>query len=152
MPKDLQAVMIQVSLVVNIIKSRPLRNRLFSQLCKAMDSEYECLLYHTEVRWLSKRKMLKRLVQLKTQVLSFMETQNKDFRFSFHDESWWLKVLFLFDLLDKLNNLSFIFLPYLSSIYEKANCMAMLWTVGLGVVISEVSGPPVFHIKAGASR
>ena len=103
MPKDLQAVMIQVSQVVNIIKSRPLRNRLFSQLCKAMDSEYECLLYHIEVRWLSKRKMLKRLVQLKTQVLSFMETQNKDFGFSFHDESWWLKVLFLFDLLEVTN-------------------------------------------------
>ena len=98
--------MIQVSQVVNFIKSQPLRNRLFSQLCKAMDSEYECLLYHTEERWLSKRKVLKRLVQLKTQILSFMETQNKDFGFFFHDESWWLKVLFLSDLFDKLTNLN----------------------------------------------
>ena len=105
LPKDLQAVMIQVSQVVNFIKSRPLRNRLF-QLCKAMDSEYQCLLYHTEVRWLSKGKVLKRLIQLKTQALSLMETQNKDFGFSFHDESWWLKVLFLSDLFDKLNNLN----------------------------------------------
>ena len=88
LPKDLQAVMIQVSQVVNFIKSRPLRNRLFSLLYKAMDSEHECLLYHTEVRRLSKGKVSKHLVQLKTQVLSFMETQNKDFRFSFHDESW----------------------------------------------------------------
>ena len=106
LPKDLQAVMIQVSQVVNFIKSRPLRNQLFSQLCKAMDSEYECLPYHTEVRWLSKGKVLKRLVQLKNQVLSFMETQNKDFGFSFHHKSWRLKVLFLSDLCDKLNNLN----------------------------------------------
>ena len=106
LPKDLQAVMIQVSQVVNFNKPLPLQNQLFSQLCKAMDSEYECLLYHTEVRWLSKEKVLKRLVQLKTQVLSFMETQNKDLGFSFHNESWWLKVLFLSDLFDKLNNLN----------------------------------------------
>ena len=50
LPKDLYAVMIQVSHVVNFIKSRPLQNRLFSPLCKAMDSEYECLLYHIEIR------------------------------------------------------------------------------------------------------
>ena len=106
LPKDLQTIMNQVCQVVNFIKSRPLRNRLFSQLCKAMDSEYECLLYHTEVRWLSKGKVLKRLVQLKTQVLSFMETQKKDFGFSFNDEMWWLKVLFLSDLFEKLNNLN----------------------------------------------
>ena len=106
LPTDLQAVMIQVSQVVNFIKSRPLRNRHFSQLCIAIDSEYECLLYHTEVRWLSKEKVLKRLVQLKTQVLSFMKTQNKDFGFSFDYESWWLKGLFLSDLFDKLNHLN----------------------------------------------
>ena len=106
LPKDLQCVMNQVSQVVNFIKSRPLQNRLFSQLCKAMDSEYECLLYHTEVRWLSKGKVLKRLVHLKTQVLSFMEAQKKDFGFSLHDRGWWLKVLFLSDLFDKLNNLN----------------------------------------------
>ena len=47
--KDLHAVMIQVSQVVNFIKSWPLQNRLFFQLCKAMDSELECLLYHIEV-------------------------------------------------------------------------------------------------------
>ena len=106
LPEDLQAVMIQVSQVVNFIKSRPLRNRHFSRLCKAMDSEYKCLLYHIEVRWLSKGKVFKRLIQLKTQVLSFMETQNKDFGFSFHDESRWLKVLFLSDLFYTLNNLN----------------------------------------------
>ena len=106
LPKDLHAVMIQVSHVVNFIKSRPLQNRLFSPLCKAMNSEYECLLYHIEIRWLSKENVLKRLVQLKTRVLLFMETQNKDFGFSFHDESWRLKVLFLSDSFGKLNNLN----------------------------------------------
>jgi len=38
LPAGLKEVMDQVSQVVNFIKSRPLQNRFFSQLCKAMDS------------------------------------------------------------------------------------------------------------------
>ena len=63
----------QVIQVVNFIKSRPLQSRLFAQLCDAMDSDYKSLLYHTEVRWLSKGKVLNRLVRLKVEVTSFLE-------------------------------------------------------------------------------
>ena len=83
LPKDLQAVMIQVSQVANFITSWPLQNQLVSQLCKAMNSEYEYLLYHTEVRWLSKGKVLKCLVQLKTQVLLLMVSFKLKFSSSF---------------------------------------------------------------------
>ena len=58
--KGLQAVMDQVSQEINFIKSRPLQNRLFFQIWKAMDSKYEFLLYHTEVRWLSIRLFISR--------------------------------------------------------------------------------------------
>ena len=49
----------------------------------------------------------------------------------------------------------FFYLPYLSFIYERANCIAIFLTgrrTRFGVAISEVSGPPVFYIKAGASH
>ena len=49
----------------------------------------------------------------------------------------------------------FLYCPYSSSIHEKANCIAIFWTGGphsIGSCIFEVSGPPVFHIKTGASR
>ena len=45
-------------------------------------------------------------MHLKPQVISFMETQRKDFGFSLLDEGWWVKVLFLSDLFDKLNSLN----------------------------------------------
>ena len=45
------------------------------------------------------------MVQLKTQVLSFMETQKKNLGFTFHDKSWWQ--LFLSELFDKLNNFKY---------------------------------------------
>ena len=45
------------------------------------------------------------------------------------------------------------YLPYLSSIHEKANCIAILWTVSphsLGSCLFRgFYGPPVFHIKVG---
>ena len=45
------------------------------------------------------------------------------------------------------------YLPYLSSIHEKANCIAILWTGSphsLGSCLFRgFYGPPVFHIKVG---
>ena len=45
------------------------------------------------------------------------------------------------------------YLPYLSSIHEKANCIAILWTISphsLGSCLFRgFYGPPVFHIKVG---
>ncbi|XP_068212657.1 zinc finger BED domain-containing protein 5-like [Palaemon carinicauda] len=52
--EDLKLVLHQLVEIVNYIKSRPLKSRLFEQLCKGMDSQYVRLLMHTEVRWLSK--------------------------------------------------------------------------------------------------
>uniref|UniRef100_A0A8C4XCW1 Uncharacterized protein n=1 Tax=Erpetoichthys calabaricus TaxID=27687 RepID=A0A8C4XCW1_ERPCA len=106
LPKDLMSVLDQVITVVNFIKSRPLASRLFSQLCEAMDSDYKCLLYHTNVRWLSRGKVLKCVVQLKAELISFLEAEKKDFGFFIHDEIWWVKVTFLSDLFDKLNSLN----------------------------------------------
>ena len=55
--------------------------------------------------------------------------------------AWWTFFVFLF------------YLPYLSSIHEKANCIAILWTGSphsLGsCLFRDFYGPPVFHIKVG---
>ena len=44
--------------VVHYVKSSALNTRFFSKLCKDMDADYTALLYHTQVRWLSKGNML----------------------------------------------------------------------------------------------
>ena len=44
--------------IFNYIKSRALNSRLFSNLCKELDSEFSSLLLHTEMRWLSRDKAL----------------------------------------------------------------------------------------------
>lgn len=48
--------------VINFIKSRPLNARLFHRLCEDMGAEHTQLLLHTEVRWLSRGRILNRLL------------------------------------------------------------------------------------------
>ena len=61
---ELKLVLDQVVKMVNYIKSRPLKSRLFKQLCIAMESKHLCLILHTEVRWLSRGKVLSRVFEL----------------------------------------------------------------------------------------
>ena len=75
--EDLKSVLHQVVEMVNYIKGRPLKSRLFEQLCKEMDSEHVKVLMHTEVRWLSKGKVLKRVNELQKELLSFFVQENQ---------------------------------------------------------------------------
>uniref|UniRef100_UPI003AABA6E5 zinc finger BED domain-containing protein 5-like n=1 Tax=Centroberyx gerrardi TaxID=166262 RepID=UPI003AABA6E5 len=68
MPPDLKTVLDEAVKAVNFIKSRPLQSRLFAVLCGEMDSDHHQLLLHTEVRWLSRGKVLTRLSELRDEV------------------------------------------------------------------------------------
>ncbi|CDW59998.1 WAP domain containing protein, SLPI-like [Trichuris trichiura] len=63
-----------LQLVINAIskiKSNPLSDRLFRQLCEESDSEYKRLLQHTEERWLSRGACLTRFFCLFEAVVEF---------------------------------------------------------------------------------
>ena len=62
--------------VVNFVRARALNHGIFTKLCQEMGAQHEVLLYHTEVRWLSKVKVLKRLMELRKEV-SFFYGKNK---------------------------------------------------------------------------
>ena len=55
---ELKEVLNQVIEKVNFIKRRPLKCRLFEQICIGIDSQHKRLLLHSEVRWLSREKAL----------------------------------------------------------------------------------------------
>ena len=57
-PHELNQVLKQVVQIVNFIKTRPLKSRLFEKICVGMDSQHKRLILHTEARWLSRRKVL----------------------------------------------------------------------------------------------
>ena len=57
---------------MKVWKSRPKNTRLFKMLCEDMGSLHTSLLLHTEVRWLSRGKILTRLFEMKPEVRIFL--------------------------------------------------------------------------------
>ena len=78
LPPELKNVLDQVVKMINFIKSRPRLSRLLSKLCRDMDSDYLILLFHTDVRWLSRGKALLRVFQLEDELLQCFIAEGKD--------------------------------------------------------------------------
>lgn len=93
--------------VVNFIKKSALNTRLFKQLCSDMNSEHETLLFHTEVRWLSKGNMLSRLYELRGEVTNFLTNrENKELLDQFCDLEFEIGFAYLVDFFTQLNKLN----------------------------------------------
>lgn len=104
LPGNLKSVLEQVVSVVNYIKSRPLKTRMFKKICKTMESKYECLLLHSEVRWLSRGKVLTRVYELKQEMLIFFRQDgNGVFVKYFESDAWCTKLAYLADIFSYLN-------------------------------------------------
>ncbi|XP_032869060.1 protein FAM200A-like [Amblyraja radiata] len=92
--------------VINFIKSRPLNARLFRRLCENMGAEHIQLLLHTEVRWLSRGRILNRLLELRSEVHAFLIEHRSPHATLFQDTDWLAKLCYLADIFSKLNELN----------------------------------------------
>ncbi|XP_013775849.1 protein ZBED8-like [Limulus polyphemus] len=77
LPKSLQDVLSTCVKIVNVIGGRSLNHRLFQAFCKSMDSEHTVLLYHTDVKWLSRGRVLQRIFELREEIKTFLKDQKK---------------------------------------------------------------------------
>ena len=68
--KDKLTVIIRI---VNFVKTSAVNTRLFSKLCKDMNSDHETLLFHTSVRWLSKGNVVARVYEMREELTVFLE-------------------------------------------------------------------------------
>ena len=103
---ELAEVLDQSVQVVNYIKSRPLKSRLFSQLCAEMGADHQSLLLHTEVRWLSRGKVLSRLYELREEVLEYSIEHPVPHKDKLADQRWCTKLAYLADIFGHLNELN----------------------------------------------
>lgn len=104
---ELNEVLTAVVDVVNFIKTRPLKVRLFSALCEGMGADHTAVLFHSEARWLSRGKVLSRIFELRTEILVFLEEENMyEAAGKFSDEQFLMKLAYLSDVFAKLNELN----------------------------------------------
>ncbi|XP_026819147.1 zinc finger BED domain-containing protein 5-like [Rhopalosiphum maidis] len=106
-PIHLKTVLDDAVKIVNFIKAKSLNSRIFEQLCKDMDSEHYQLLLHSEIRWLSRGKVLSRLFELKDEVrLFFIEHKSFSLSERVNDYSWLVTLAYLSDIFTHLNALN----------------------------------------------
>ena len=58
---------------VNFILSRALNHWQFQELLAEINSQYSDLLYFCEIRWMSRRKMLEKVFDLREEIATFLE-------------------------------------------------------------------------------
>lgn len=122
--------------MINTIKSSALRSRVYSAICEDMDENHKALLYHTEVRWLSRGKTLTRLFELRDELKVFFmksienpkkrqkkksEEEKKPlleklFVSKLNDQEWMCMLAYLADIFGCLNELN------LQTQGKRANC------------------------------
>ena len=100
MEPDLHSVLNTAVAAVHFVKSREMQSRLFGQLCREMDAGHDTLLYHSEVRWLSRGKVLQRVFELRREVSEFLRTDVANFF------SYIAKLAYLVDVFSVLNSLN----------------------------------------------
>lgn len=107
LPEELLNTMNECIKIVNIIKSRALNSRIFEILCAEMGSGYESLLFYTEIRWLSRGKVLARLFELRHEVREFLSKLNMPELYQHLDDDYWIaKLAYMADIFEHLNELN----------------------------------------------
>jgi hypothetical protein len=105
---DLKHVVDPIVSVVNTIRARALHHRQFKSFLEDVEAEYEDVIYHNSVRWLSLGKVIKRVWELQNEILLFLDTKeiSHDFVTKIGCEEWRYEMMFAADVFEKLNELN----------------------------------------------
>ena len=103
---NLNGVLKAVVKIVNFIKARPFKARLFQRLCNELGAEHNNLLCYCNVRWLSKGKVLLRVYELRNEISIVLKKENHAFAATFEDEVFLTQLVYLCHIFLKLNQLN----------------------------------------------
>lgn len=94
--------------VVNTIRARALNHRQFQSLLEDMEAEHGDVLYHNNVRWLSLGKVLKRVWDLRKEILLFLDMKGIacEFVTKMDCDEWKYELMFAADVFEMLNELN----------------------------------------------
>ena len=130
--------------VINHIKAHTLNSRLFQQLCEEMDAEHRCLLIYTEIRWLSRGKLLTRVFELRESLplQRFLSEKKSTLAAHFSDKVWVAKLAYLCDIFSLLNELNLSLQGKMTTFFQLADRVAAFkaklelwgWRVNRGIL------------------
>ena len=93
--------------IINYIRGRALNHRLFLSLCQDVNqNDKHVLLYHTEVRWLSRGRVQNRFLHLRKEIKRFLEDRNSDLVVCFESVEFIQMTAYLADIFNHLNELN----------------------------------------------
>ena len=149
MDNELNQVLQEVVQVVNFIKARPLKHRLFTLLCNEMGARFEGLLLHSNVRWLSRGAVLNRVYELRREVGEFLSSEKHQLAERFTDATWIRKLAYMSDIFLHLNVLNQSMQgrdTYILQVQDKVRAFSkkiMLWSNKLQEGVTEMF--PLLH-------
>nr|XP_042913819.1 protein ZBED8-like [Parasteatoda tepidariorum] len=89
---------------ISKIKANSLNDRLFRELCRENDEDFELLLLHTDMRWPSKGNCSRRFFELFDSVTEFLDTTNSVLRESLKQRK--LETAYLTDIFEEMNEIN----------------------------------------------
>ncbi|KAK7886513.1 hypothetical protein WMY93_026134 [Mugilogobius chulae] len=98
-------VMKPVIKTINTIRSKALYHRQFQQFLHDIQAEYGDVLYHTDVRWLSRGTALQRFFSLREEIGQFLDQKGQPMD-ELTDSTWLTDLAFLVDITKQLNALN----------------------------------------------
>ncbi|XP_068209160.1 zinc finger MYM-type protein 6-like [Palaemon carinicauda] len=129
LPPKLLSCLNRVIRIVNFVKTSALNTRLFKLLYEDFGSDHICLLYHTEVRWLSRGNMTRRLFELRDVLLVFFKEKEHDFQKDLEDEEFISRLVYLSDIFGALNHLN---------LFQGPDCTVTEFISKLGVFVRKL--------------
>ena len=102
---EMDHVLSGVTQAVNFIRARGLNHRQFKSFLDELGSEYGDVPYHTEVRWLSRGRVLNRCFELSEEICQFMESKGKDTT-ELRDQTFLCELAFMGDIKSHRNALN----------------------------------------------
>jgi len=109
MAPELNEVLSQAVKIINYIKNGALNTRLLKASRDEMGSDHQNILVHSELRWLSRGEVLKRLYELRKEVELFLIDKKRDLSHYFQDKKRVARPAYLSDIFSYINEVNLKF-------------------------------------------